>query len=51
MAKKFKEPTTTCDNCEKTILTKTAIKEPCGCGCHDYFCDEECQQEYIDTKG
>ena len=25
-----------------------SIKEYCGCGCNDYFCDTDCQQKYID---
>jgi len=37
---------TTCDNCNKSIEIKTAVKERCGCGCHNYFCDEQCQQEF-----
>jgi len=44
------EPYTTCDNCETKINIKEAIKEYCGCGCNNYFCDENCQQEFRDKN-
>ena len=39
--------TTTCDNCNKEIDLKEAVREYCGCGCSDYFCNEACQAEFI----
>lgn len=38
--------TTTCDRCENKILRSTAVKVPIGQGCHDYFCNEKCANEY-----
>lgn len=50
LGEKEKDNTTTCDNCGKTITLKKAVSEYCGSGCYDWFCNEECQQAFINKS-